>query len=161
MRVGIIRRERRLRRQGCTNLELRFRARLLLAPLHAMRLIFWMSVGLALYTYGGYPLVLVILGSLRQLASDLRFGLGRRSRRTSRADYPRVTIVFAAHNEEAVIAQKMVNCTRLDYPPESLEILVGCDGCADATAALARIAAPPNASVYEFPDRCGKPAVLN
>ena len=126
-----------------------------------MRLIFWMSVGLVLYTYGGYPLVLVILGSLEQLTSDLRFGLGRRSRRSSRADYPRVSIVFAAHNEEAVIAQKMVNCARLDYPPASLEILVGCDGCADATAALARIAAPPTASVYEFPDRCGKPAVLN
>jgi cellulose synthase/poly-beta-1,6-N-acetylglucosamine synthase-like glycosyltransferase len=69
--------------------------------------------------------------------------------------------VFAAHNEEAAIAQKMVNCAQLDYPAESLEILVGCDGCTDATAALARSAALLNASVYEFPDRCGKPAVLN
>jgi cellulose synthase/poly-beta-1,6-N-acetylglucosamine synthase-like glycosyltransferase len=124
---------------------------------------FWLSVGILLYTYGGYPFILIALGSLRQLKSDLRFGLGRRTRRTPRdlAACPRVSIVFAAHNEQAVIVQKMFNCARLDYPAGSLEILVGCDGCTDATAALARVAAPPNASVYEFAERSGKPAVLN
>jgi cellulose synthase/poly-beta-1,6-N-acetylglucosamine synthase-like glycosyltransferase len=128
-----------------------------------MRLIFWISVGLLLYTYAGYPLVLIVLGSLQQIKSDLRFGLGRRTRRAnrSRAEWPRVSLVFAAHNEEAVIAQKMRNCAELDYPAHALEILVGCDGCRDATAALARAAALPNASVYEFPNRRGKPAVLN
>ncbi len=127
-----------------------------------MRLIFWISVGLLLYTYGIYPLVLIAVGSVKQLKSDLRFGLARRTRRASRdAACPRVSIVFAAHNEEAVIAQKMANCARLDYPAESLEVLVGCDGCTDATAALARVTALPNASVFEFPDRSGKPAVLN
>lgn len=122
---------------------------------------FWASVGLLVYTYGGYPLVLIFLGSLKQVRSDLRFGLARRTRRASREkhDCPSVSIVFAAHNEAAVIVQKMVNCAQLDYP--ALEILVGCDGCSDATAALARSAAVPNASIYEFPDRCGKPAVLN
>jgi hypothetical protein len=77
---------------------------------------FWMSVGLLLYTYGGYPVVLIVLGSLKQLKSDLRFGLARHTRRASRdtADCPRVSIVFAAHNEEAAIAQKMVNCAQLD-----------------------------------------------
>lgn len=124
---------------------------------------FWASVGVLLYTYGGYPFILLVLGSLEQLKRDLRFGLSRRSRRTSRnpGECPRVSLVFAAHNEAAVIAQKMVNCARLDYPAESLEILVGCDGCSDETAALARGARRPNVSVYEFPDRCGKPAVLN
>jgi cellulose synthase/poly-beta-1,6-N-acetylglucosamine synthase-like glycosyltransferase len=128
-----------------------------------VRVIFWISVGFVLYAYAGYPLVLIALGSLKQVKSDLRFGLARRSRRASRhvAGWPRVSIVFAAHNEEAVIAQKMLNCADLDYPAESLEILVGCDGCTDATAALARAAALPTASVYEFPDRRGKPAVLN
>jgi cellulose synthase/poly-beta-1,6-N-acetylglucosamine synthase-like glycosyltransferase len=128
-----------------------------------VRLLFWISVGLPLYTYGVYPLVLVALGSLKQIASDVRFGLASRTRRSSRgpAGRPLVSIVFAAHNEEAVIAQKMRNCAGLDYPPGALEILVGCDGCTDGTAALARAAAPPNASVYDFVDRSGKPAVLN
>ena len=124
---------------------------------------FWMSVGILLYTYAGYPLVLIVLGSLKQLKSDLRFGLARRTRRVSGAtvDRPRVSIVFAAHNEEKVIAEKLLNCARLDYPAELLDILVGCDGCTDATAALARLSAPANTSVFEFADRGGKPAVLN
>jgi cellulose synthase/poly-beta-1,6-N-acetylglucosamine synthase-like glycosyltransferase len=128
-----------------------------------MRLTFWVSVGLLLYTYAVYPAVLVVLGALNQFRSDLRFGLARRTRRDIRfrGDCPHVSVVFAAHNEEAVIAQKMINCAGLDYPVESLEILVGCDGCTDATAETARFAAPPHVSVYEFPERCGKPAVLN
>jgi cellulose synthase/poly-beta-1,6-N-acetylglucosamine synthase-like glycosyltransferase len=128
-----------------------------------VRLLFWISIGLPLYTYGVYPLILVALGAFKQAISDVRFGLARRPRRIGRhtAGCPRVSIVFAAHNEEAVIVQKMRNCARLDYPSDALEILVGCDGCTDATVALARAAAPPNATVFDFSDRAGKPAVLN
>src|SRR5262245_7539702 len=117
-----------------------------------------MSVGLLFYTYSLYPLVLVVLGSFKQLTSDLRFGLARRTRRASRhtADCPRVSIVFAAHNEESVIVEKMANCARIDYPAEALEILIGCDGCTDRTASLARETSLPNLSVYEFPNRSGK-----
>src|SRR5215468_5785110 len=128
-----------------------------------MRLIFWSSAGVLLHTYLIYPLLLVVLGNITQLMSDLRFGLTRRTRRVDRGEAacPRVSIVFAAHNEEAVIAQKMSNCASLDYPVDALEILVGCDGCTDATAARARASALPHVSVHEFRDRCGKPAVLN
>jgi cellulose synthase/poly-beta-1,6-N-acetylglucosamine synthase-like glycosyltransferase len=124
---------------------------------------FWASVGLVLYTYVGYPALLIVVSGLRQLASDLRFGLSRRTRRAGRAadHLPTVSVVFAAHNEEAVIARKMIDCSRLDYPADRLEILVGCDGCTDATAALARLTAPPNASIHESAERTGKPAVLN
>ena len=128
-----------------------------------MRLIFWSSAGVLLHTYLIYPLLLVVLGNITQLMSDLRFGLTRRTRRVDRGEAacPRVSIVFAAHNEEAVIAQKMSNCASLDYPVEALEVLVGCDGCTDATAARARASGLPHVSVHEFRDRCGKPAVLN
>ncbi|HEY7286741.1 MAG TPA: glycosyltransferase family 2 protein [Vicinamibacterales bacterium] len=128
-----------------------------------MRLIFWCSAGVLLHTYAVYPVLLVVLGSVRQLASDLRFGLTRRTRRVKRrdADAPRVSIVFAAHNEESVIARKMANCASLEYPIERLEVLVGCDGCTDSTAARARAAATENVVVHEFGDRSGKPAILN
>jgi cellulose synthase/poly-beta-1,6-N-acetylglucosamine synthase-like glycosyltransferase len=128
-----------------------------------MRLIFWSSVGVLLHTYFGYPLLLLVLGSVRQLTSDLRFGLNRRTRRIRQGARacPSVSIVFAAHNEQAVVAQKMANCARVNYPADLLEVLVGCDGCTDATAALARGSALPNVTVHEFRDRRGKPAVLN
>ena len=37
-----------------------------------------------------------------------------------------------------MIAAKVENALALDYPRERLELIVACDGCADATAALAR-----------------------
>src|SRR5262249_27085914 len=99
----------------------------------------------------------------RQLTSDLRFGLNRRTRRVRQPGraYPSVSIVFAAHNEQAVVAQKMSNCARVNYPADLLEVLVGCDGCTDATAALARASPMRNMTVLGFRDRRGKPAVLN
>jgi len=121
------------------------------------------SVGLVLYTYFGYPLVLLLLASFKQMAADVRFGLGKRNRRYGRgnAQLPRVSLVFAAHNEARVIAQKMRNCRSLDYPADRLEILVGCDGCTDRTAALARQVNVPNARILEVSNRGGKPATLN
>ena len=126
-----------------------------------MRQVFWASAALLVYTYTVYPGLLIVLAAVVQLARDLRFGLSRQHRRAGRESRPRVSIVFAAHNEEAVIAQKMANCADLAYPAGSLEILIGCDGCTDATAARARAAALPNVSVYEFRDRGGKLVVLN
>jgi len=122
-----------------------------------------LSAGLVLYTYLGYPSVLVLLASVKQISSDIRFGLGKRNRRRNRGNLqtPKVSLVFAAHNEARVIEQKMRNCKTLDYPADRIEILVGCDGCTDSTATLARQARVPNARVIEISNRGGKPATLN
>jgi len=127
-----------------------------------MKALFWISIGLVLYTYVFYPVILMILASVRQVWQDLRFALNRQDRRSRSpaGALPSVSLVFSAYNEEAVIAEKMRNCAALDFPPEGLEILVGCDGCSDQTAEIARGAGLPNARIFEFP-RCGKPQVLN
>ncbi len=136
----------------------------------ALLWIFWLSAGLVIYTYAIYPLLLVAMAGIRQVLDDLRYAAGRRDRRKpmldiARAfDYPRVSLVFAAYNEESVIEEKMANCRAIDYPIDRLEILVGCDGCSDRTAQLARAAAVPQATVFDtgdFAQRSGKPAVLN
>ena len=49
---------------------------------------------------------------------------------------PGVSLIVAAHDEEAVIAGKVRNALALDYP--DLEVVVACDGCSDATAQRAR-----------------------
>ena len=51
---------------------------------------------------------------------------------------PSVSLVIAAHDEEAVIEAKVRNALALDYPADRLEVIVCCDGCSDATAAKAR-----------------------
>src|SRR5690348_16653951 len=83
-----------------------------------MRLIFWTSLGVLLHTYLAYPLLLAAIGCVKQLKSDLGFGFNRRTRRTGNDETarPLVSIVFAAHDEEAVIARKMSNCGSLSYP---------------------------------------------
>ena len=87
--------------------------------------------------------------------------------RTCGAAAPRITVVMPAHNEADFIAAKIRNLAALDYPAEVLSLVVACDGCTDATAALARAAlAEPacthlNAYVIEHRRNRGKVAVLN
>ena len=40
-----------------------------------MKLLFWMSAGMVLYTYAVYPLLLLVLASLRQVWTDLQFSI--------------------------------------------------------------------------------------
>ena len=74
---------------------------------------------------------------------------------------PPVSILIAAHNEETVIAERLRNLEGTDLP-QGTEILIGCDGCSDETADLARkwTATLPALQVHDFPLRRGKPAVL-
>lgn len=126
-----------------------------------MKLVFWCSFGIILYTFLGYPIVLVCMAGLAQFWSDLRFALGRRERRCRSAAEPMVTLVIAAHNEAGVIVEKLRNSAALDYPAGRLQILLGCDGCTDRTAALARASGLSNLEVIEYRERSGKPALLN
>lgn len=128
-----------------------------------MKLTFWISVALVAYTFVFFPIVLIVLSGFAQLAADLRYAATRRDRRQGRrreGELPAVSLIIAAHNEESVIREKMLNCDALDYPAGRIEILVGCDGCTDATAAAARSAGLPNARIFEL-ERSGKPATLN
>ena len=129
----------------------------------AMKILFWLSVGMVLYTYLGYPLLLLLLASLRQAFADFRFAFrgGQRRQRWTGECLPSVSLVFSAYNEEAVIEAKMRNCAGLDYPAERMEILVGCDGCTDRTAEMARAAGLPNSRILEYSERSGKLEILN
>ncbi|WP_262489953.1 glycosyltransferase [Hymenobacter sp. AT01-02] len=49
---------------------------------------------------------------------------------------PRVSILIAARNEEATIERCLTALSRLNYPPEQLEILIGDDASTDNTAAI-------------------------
>jgi cellulose synthase/poly-beta-1,6-N-acetylglucosamine synthase-like glycosyltransferase len=76
--------------------------------------------------------------------------------------YPRVTLVFCAHNEAAVLPEKIANCQALDYPAELLEFCVGSDGSTDGTNALLQAwAQDPRVRLRLNPERQGKTALLN
>ncbi|GEJ57349.1 hypothetical protein AMYX_20900 [Anaeromyxobacter diazotrophicus] len=127
-----------------------------------MELLVLACLGLVAYSYLGYPLVLVVWTGLREAVSGARFLAGGPDRRSRRRDdrWPSMTVVVAAHDEETCIRQKVENCLALDYPPELLDVVVGCDGCSDRTAELARAAGGARVTVVEAP-RAGKAAVLS
>jgi poly-beta-1,6-N-acetyl-D-glucosamine synthase len=87
-----------------------------------MEIVFWASVGLVIYVYAGYPLVLAAWSRIR-----------RRRQRTGTADLPHVSIVLAVRNEAAQLPGRLENLVALDYPADRVEIVVASDGSTDTT----------------------------
>jgi cellulose synthase/poly-beta-1,6-N-acetylglucosamine synthase-like glycosyltransferase len=127
-----------------------------------MELLLLVCLALVVYTYVGYPLVLAGWTGIREAFEGARFIIGGPDRRIRRRQelWPYVTIVVAAHDEETCIQQKIENCLALDYPADRLDVVVGCDGCTDRTAELARRAGGDRVTVVEAP-RSGKATVLS
>lgn len=74
-------------------------------------------------------------------------------------DYPEVTILIAAYNEEDIIADKMNNILQLDYPKEKLNITWVTDGSSDNT--VDRLKLYTNINILHQPERKGKTAAIN
>jgi cellulose synthase/poly-beta-1,6-N-acetylglucosamine synthase-like glycosyltransferase len=109
---------------------------------------FWASVGLLVYTHLGYPALLWLLTR----PSRARHGA------VQPAEPPSVSLIVAAHDEEASIPRWVRSSLALDYPRERLEVVVVSDGSTDRTLALATEAGAD--LVLEVP-RGGKVAALN
>lgn len=110
---------------------------------------FTLSWFLVLYVYIGYPLLMALFA--RKKPRNLQLEI-----------YPKVTLVFCAHNEEAVLPEKIANCKALRYPEELLEFCVGSDGSTDGTNALLRAwAEDPRVRLTLSSERVGKTALLN
>ncbi len=123
-----------------------------------------MFVGLLVYTYFGYPLLLLAVSSVVQLSRDLRFLFNRESRRigvVAEQHLPAVSLVIPAHNEEAAIAAKLENAMALDYPGDKLEIIVASDGSDDRTNEIAQSFAGRGVILAAYTERRGKPSVIN
>ncbi len=91
-----------------------------------LEVLFWACLGALVWTHAAYP---VAAAGLARLA-------GRAVRRGEIE--PRVSVIVAAHDEEAVIARRLENLLALDYPAERLEIVVASDASTDRTDELVR-----------------------
>jgi cellulose synthase/poly-beta-1,6-N-acetylglucosamine synthase-like glycosyltransferase len=111
--------------------------------------LFWLCVLLVWYVYAGYPILLAVMARLF-------------SRPVHLAEItPTVTVLIAAYNEEAVIADKLENCLALDYPAEKLQVLVAADGSTDRTAEIVRSFTGRGVDLCYEPARRGKMAAIN
>jgi poly-beta-1,6-N-acetyl-D-glucosamine synthase len=91
-----------------------------------MKWLFWLSLAVLAYTFGGYVLWLWF----RSLF------WARRIRRD--AIVPTVSVVIVVRNEENVLDEKLQNLFDLDYPEERLQVIVVSDGSTDNTEAILR-----------------------
>jgi len=118
-----------------------------------LQLLFGISVWGLAHTYVIYPMMLRWRG--RKLS--MRYST------PEPAEWPRISILMAAYNEESVLAEKLHNLHHLDYPPEKLHIYVGSDGSSDQTNSI--LETFPKGFVGFYPQiytqRRGKPSVLN
>jgi cellulose synthase/poly-beta-1,6-N-acetylglucosamine synthase-like glycosyltransferase len=105
----------------------------------ALEIVFWVSCALIVWTQVGYAAALAVLARMR-VGSRRPTATAKHERPGEGADgsLPDLSLIVAAHDEQAVIAEKVANALGLDYPRERLQVIVACDGCTDATAARAR-----------------------
>ena len=115
----------------------------------AMEIVFWLSAAALLYTYAGYPLLLLIVSTFRPLT--VRVG-----------DYqPTVSLIITAYNEELDLAAKLENTLTLDYPHELIEIIVASDCSTDRTDDIVRKYSRQGVKLVRQPERLGKTAAQN
>ena len=90
-----------------------------------METLLFIALALLAYVYLVFPLLLAALSMLPAAGAP-----GGKP--------PRVAVLIPAHDEGARIRAKLRNTLDCDYPADSLEILVGADGCTDDTEAAIR-----------------------
>ena len=112
-------------------------------------IVFWSSVAALLYTYVGYPLLLLLVSRLRRLEVKRAEGS------------PTVSVIITAYNEERDLAAKLENTLALDYPAEKLEVIVASDCSTDRTDEIAREFAARGVQLHRQAERLGKTAAQN
>jgi cellulose synthase/poly-beta-1,6-N-acetylglucosamine synthase-like glycosyltransferase len=99
------------------------------------------GIAALLYNYVGFPLLLAVAGTIRN----------RQQR--ARPVTPAVSLLIAAYNEEACIAERLRNALTMDYPADLLEIIVASDGSTDRTVDIVKRYAADGVAVLDLPRR--------
>jgi len=106
----------------------------------------WLCIGVQLYHYAGYPLMLWLLGRFMRAPIECA------------PITPPVSLIISAYNEATEIANKLRNSLAIDYG--ALEIIVNSEGSEDATPDIAAGFAP-RVTLIHAPERRGKGAAMN
>jgi len=111
---------------------------------------FWIVLGLFLSPWFIYPMVLFGISMFfRQYSSSWR----------KPDEWPSVSVLIAARNEEAVIASRIRNLLEQDYGG-SIEILIGSDSSDDDTDEIADTFKDKGVVLHRSENRIGKPLMI-
>jgi len=115
-----------------------------------MEILFWILLGLIIYTYVGYGIIIAIIVKIFKLDNKDNSEL---------KSFPPVTLFVAAYNEKDFVDIKVKNSFELDYPKDKLTHLWITDGSDDGTQDLLR--KYTDLKVYHEDKRSGKTAAIH
>jgi biofilm PGA synthesis N-glycosyltransferase PgaC len=133
------------------------------AALSAFMALPWMR---DLADLAGWPLSIFIVAGIALLPGMMNaflvagLLLDRRPRLRSLIEYPGISILVAAYNEQTSIADTLKSLAQQQYPGE-MEVIVIDDGSKDATAAIVADNPQPWLRLLRQPRNLGKAAALN
>lgn len=107
-----------------------------------IKLIFWIALTGAVYSYFLYPLLLRFTPKRQKTSGQVAESL------------PRISLIVTAHNEEHRIEKKLANCLAIDYP--NLEIIIASDASSDETDNIVRSYSNQGVSLARAEERKGK-----
>lgn len=119
-----------------------------------LQIIFFICISGLVYAYLIYPLLMAFLARNHAAPTDFF---------KKDTEWPQVSVIMAAYNEEVVIKEKMQSLLNSDYPKNKLHIFVGSDCSKDQTNLIMDAFANENSSIhfYPFTERRGKPGIVN
>ena len=113
-------------------------------------ILLWVSLGVVLYSYTLYPILLLIF---------VRF-FGKPVKQ-NQSYMPSIGVLVPAHNEEKVILNKIQNILSMHYPSDKLSVWIGSDCSTDATEKIVSEFSDKRVHLWAAPQRGGKTGVLN
>src|SRR5687768_30925 len=90
-----------------------------------MRTIFWLSIAIILYVYGGYPMLIAAWARLVRRTP-------KRAAIEDMTSWPSISIILAARNEALRLPGRLTNLLTIPYAGRR-EIIVVSDGSTDDT----------------------------
>lgn len=114
-------------------------------------LLFFSIILIIIYTYFGYPLVLVIISIFSN--KKLKF----------KKEYctPTVSIFIPVYNEEKVIGKKIENILKINYDQKLLQIVIASDGSTDNTEKIVKEFKKNNIVFVKNKENQGKNKLIN
>lgn len=120
-----------------------------------LKILFWTSLIIVVYTYAGYGLLLWLLVTIKRMVK----GKPRHWELPDDDALPHVTFLVCAYNEQDMVEAKVENTRQLDYPKDKLHLMWVTDGSTDDTNT--RLREYSDIEIVYSPERRGKTAALN
>lgn len=114
-----------------------------------MTFLFWLFLLLSVFSYFIYPFTLLLLNKFK--ARNRSYGTVEDAQ-----EYPDVTLIVTAYNEEKRITDKIENSLALEYPEGKLTLVVASDSSTDATDTIVQSYADRNIRLVRAEERLGK-----